>query len=254
MTLGRGWLVCWVLCLGCQSFALPEEAESQPQAESGERPLGYYDPTVAQDPAASRSDLAVAAEQLQAGNEAAACEHLGKYLARHPEHFEARQHYAELLAALDRPEAAQAEFARCVAQAQEHGPTTLARRVQCHARLVELAEADDDQYGRRLHRGIGLYLLAVQRAKLGDPGGDFPVEALLCRAAGDLTVAHGRQPVEARPCWYLYKVWSAAGKQAVAMRWLQRARAAAPFTTLTPAERRGLELACRAADRSPLPH
>ncbi len=251
--LRRAWPFCWLLCLGCQTIALPDDEDPQSPAGAEQRPLGFFDVGLTQHPEATRSDLSLAAEQLQQGNEAAACEHLAKYLTSHPDHDEVRQHYAELLVSLQRPDEARAQFELGMAQAQERGESTLRRRIQCHGRLMELAAAADDEYSRRLHRGIGLYLLALQRAKLGACDSELSVEGLLCRAAGELTVARGHQPGQARPCWYLYKVWSALGQSRPAARWLQRARAAAPFTVLPPAARRGLELACRATERPTLP-
>ena len=247
MTVRGSWLVCWLVCLGFQVVACPDDdGEPLAQPPGGEqRPVGYYDPLVVQQPAATRSDLSLAAEQLEQGNAAAACDHLGKYLQSHPLHDEVRWHYAELLARLERRSEARREYLRFLAQAQERGEATAPERIQCHLRLMRMAEADDDESGRRLHRGVGLYLLAVQRAKLGDNDGELPVEGLLCRAAGELTGAYLHGPQAAQPCWYLYKVWSALGQGATARRWLARATALAPFTDMTPAEQRGLALAIR---------
>jgi hypothetical protein len=113
---------------------------------------------------------------------------------------------------------------------------------------MEIADADDDEYALRYHRGVGLYLLAQERAKLGDLNGPLPLEALLCQAAGELTTARSVRPAEAQPCWYLYKVWSALGQESAAKRWLARAMSAASFGPLTPSEQRGLELAYRMRD------
>ena len=240
MTLRRGWLLASVLVLGCQTLALPGV---DADGEAG-RPLGFYDGTLADDPAATRSALSLAAEALQQGDERAACEYLGKYLTTRPEHSEVRLHYAELLLRLERRTEARAEYQRFIAFAQERGDQTLDQRIVCHSRLLEMALVEDDEYSIRYHRGLGLYLLALERVKLGDIEAVLPVESLLCRAAGELTTARQLRPQEAQPCWYLYKVWSALGQQSAAMRWLQRTAAAAPFALLTAAERRELQLAC----------
>src|SRR5437763_1610826 len=95
-------------------------------------------------------------------------------------------------------------------------------------------------------RGIGLYLLARQRAALPDSEGELSCEGLLCKAAGELTLARLRRPDEARPCWYLYEVWSELAQRQPALRWLRAAEEAAPAGGLTPAEQRGLQRAwCR---------
>ena len=240
MTLRRGWLCGCVLVLGCQTLVLPD---ADADDESG-RPLGFYDCTLADDPAATRSALSLAAEALQQGDERAACEHLGKYLSTRPQHNEVRLHYAELLLRLERRAEARQEYGRFIALAQEGGEKTLDQRIVCHSRLLEMAMSEDDEYSIRYHRGLGLYLLALERVKLGDIDGALPVESLLCRAAGELTTARQLRPGEAQPCWYLYKVWSALGQQSAAARWLERAAAVAPFALLTAAEQRELQLAC----------
>jgi hypothetical protein len=124
------------------------------------------------------------------------------------------------------------------------------QRLHCHGALREIADAEDDDYGVHLHRGIALYLLALRRARLPEPEGELSMESLLCRSAGELGLARSVRPTEAQPCWYLYLVWSALGQQTPAARWLERARDAAPFTLLTPSEHRGLQLTLRARDTS----
>jgi hypothetical protein len=245
MPLRRSWLVWCLLCLGCQSLALPEGENADPEAE---RPLGYYDQDVARDSGVTSSPLSLAAEAIRQGDEAAACRHLACYLTDHPGHFEVRVHYADLLLHQDRREEARAEFVRCIAQAQERGQRTLRERIHCHGRLLDMAETEDDEYGMHLHRGLGLYLLAIERAELGDgEDGPLPVQAILCRAAGELTTARTLKPGASQPSWYLYKVWSALGQPAAAERWLRRTREIAAFDPLTPAEQRELQLALRAA-------
>jgi hypothetical protein len=237
MTLRRKWLLACVLCLGCQTLDLPD-GDAEP-----DRPLGFYDKTLVDDPAATRSHLSLAAEALQNGDENGACQHLGQYLATRPEHNEVRLHYAELLARHERRTEARAEYIRFIAVAQERGEQTLDDRILCHSRLMEMAAAEDDAFGMHYHRGLGMYLLATARVKLGDLDDALPLEGILFRAAGELTTARQLRVGEAQPCWYLYKVWSALGQQNAATRWLLRAEAAAPFSVLTPAEQRGLQLA-----------
>jgi hypothetical protein len=244
MTRRRGWVLCWLLCVGCQAAG-----PGTPGGED-ERPLGFFESTLTGLPQAARSHLSQAAALLEKGEETAAAEHLAIYLTHHSEHFEVRVHYAELLFRRAQLGLAREEFARSIAQAQERGDQTLRQRLHCHGMLLEIAEIENDQYASHFHRGVGLYLLALERSKLPDPAGQLPVEGLLCRAAAELAVARAERPDEARPCWYLHQVWSALGQQGPATRWLERASAAAPFTSLTPAEQRGLQLA---ASARPLP-
>jgi hypothetical protein len=146
---------------------------------------------------------------------------------------------------LKRPQDARAELLSIVRFAQDQKESDAADLVQCHSRLVDLAEEAGDDYEAHLQRGIGLYLLAGQRAALDDPGGALPAEGLLCKAAAELTEARALSPGAARPCWYLHAVWSRLGQAAAARRCLNAAAAAAPFGDLTPAEQRGLVLANR---------
>jgi tetratricopeptide (TPR) repeat protein len=258
MGLRRLWVICWLTCLGCHSIVLPDtgsdpelaaslwqQGQVAMQAGEADTAIGFYEQSLAADPSATRSHLSLAAAYLEKGNETSACAQLEKYLQAHPEHHQVRMHYAELLVRLERTTEAKDEFRRFIAEAQERGNSTLGQRIHCHSRLMQLAQDEDDDYGIHLHRGIGLYLLALERAKLADPQGQLSVESLLCRAAGDLSVAHARQPEQAQPCWYLCQVWAALGQQQLTLRWLRRTEGAAPFTPLTPAEQRQLELVCR---------
>src|SRR5208337_4842084 len=118
-----------------------------------------------------------------------------------------------------------------------------AHLIHCHARLMEIAESIEDDYDEHLHRGIGLLLLAQQRAILPEPEGELPAEGLLCKAAGELTLARTDRPAEARPNWYLHEVWSRLAQRQPALRCLRAAVDAAPFSYLTGAEKRNLHVA-----------
>src|SRR5207302_1552753 len=134
---------------------------------------------------------------------------------------------------------------RYAAEAQDVAEVDMRQRIHAHGRLMELAEQAGDGYEMHLQRGIGLFLLACCRAELDQPEGELPAEGLLCKAAGELTVAHNLRPEDARPCWYLYATWSRLGQKALANRWLHEAMSAAPHAQLTPAEQRSLEIAAR---------
>jgi hypothetical protein len=79
--------------------------------------------------------------------------------------------------------------------------------------------------------------------RLGDDADPGDVERLLCKAAAALKEAQAREPDDARPAWYLYRVWSRLDQPRPAERALRQALAAAPFSRLTPTESRDLALA-----------
>jgi tetratricopeptide (TPR) repeat protein len=256
-----GWLWLCVLSVGCQSVAPLAAAEAPPAGAAAEqlwrqgreamrqgRPaeaIRYYEQSLAADGARARNHLSLAAAYLEKGDEAAAAPHLAQYLATFPEHHVVRAHYAELLLRLHRPGEARRQFERFIADTQDVPELASKYLIHCHSRLMEIAQAEGDEYDEHLHRGIGLYLLACERAELPYPDeGELTVEGVLCRAAGELTMARMRRRDEARPCWYLYEVWSRLAQPRPALRHLREADAAAPFSYLTPAEKRDLHLAC----------
>ncbi len=249
MSVRRGWVVVWFACLGCQSLValeldgegnsagqqLWEQGQQAMRAGRPERAVGYYEQSLAADPGFTRNHMSLAAAYLEAGNDEAACVHLAKYVAAHPEHVIIRSHYAELLLRLHRCRDARREFELFVAAAQDQADAMARHLVHCHTRLMEIAELEEDDYAAHLHRGIGLYRLACERVGVGDPEGELPVEGLLCKAAIELAQARDQRPREARPCWYLYKVWAHLAQKQAALLWLRRACEAAAFTELTPA-------------------
>jgi len=165
-----------------------------------------------------------------------------------PEVLLMRCRYADLLLEQKQLKEARQEMELFVRDAQEMGDAALKHLIHTHSRLMELAQAEEDEYGEHLHRGIGLCLLARQRAALPEPDGELSCEGLLCKAAGELAVARRLRPDDARPCWYLYLVWSRLAQQQPARRWLAAAAERAPFGALTPGEQRGLQLALRRHD------
>lgn len=213
-----------------------------------ERAIELYQRSLAVDPHLTRNYLGLAAAWLSKGEDTRACLHLTLYVAAHPEHVSVRIQYAELLRRLKRREEASEEFERVVADVQDHKEATNEHLLHCHSRLMELAEERGDEYDEHLQRGIGLYLTAVQHAEL--LRGGQSVEGQLCKAAAELTLARELRPEEARPLWYLHKAWSRLAQSQPAARSLRAAVAAAPFSYLTPAEQRGLFLACRQLDHT----
>ncbi|MCS7047352.1 MAG: hypothetical protein NZO58_13420 [Gemmataceae bacterium] len=195
------------------------------------------------------NQLSQAASCLAAGDERQACVHLGRYVARQPNHRGVGFTYAELLLKLGHHVEAREQYERLVVLCLEAASTDVQQLIHCHGRLVVLAELAGDDYEAALHRGVGLYWLAQARARLGDPTGELPLEAILWKAAGCLATAHSLGPDEARPCWYLYVVWRQLAQAEPARRWLRQAQQAAAFSHLNAAERRQLELAWNHAQR-----
>jgi len=220
-----------------------EQGQHAMQLGHPDKAIACYEQSLLLDPHFAQAHLSLAAARLELGDEAGACPHLGRYVEAKPTEAAVRGHYAELLFRLKRYREAREQFERFVVDAQELGEAPAKELLHCHARLVEVAEWEDEAYAEHLHRGIGLLLLARARAELSDVEKDPVQESLLCKAAGELTLALQARREEARPCWYLHEVWSALGQRSLADRWLRDARAAAPFTYLTPTEQFSLHLA-----------
>ena len=228
--MGKRAVLLWslpLLGLGCAVLSPPSgEPAPQPAAVDTVEPA---------DP------LKLAAECLERGDDAAARPHLARYIAAHPDHVAIRVHLAEVLMRTGRRTEAQREFERYVADAQGAGADQ--HLIHVHTRLVEIAAADGDAYRERLHRGIGLFLLAKQVQAKQEDGGPEP-EKLLFKAAAELKEAAKANPDDARAYWYSYEVWVHLGQSLPARTSLRRARDCAPLSDLTSAEREGLSAAC----------
>lgn len=217
----HGWLLLSIFCLSCHALTSAEPEGMPPESNAGLAP------------ALAETDVAMPPPSGM---------QLAQFVATHQDEPLLRARFAELLFGQKHLPEAQAEFERYVAAAQDDEGA--ARHViHCHSRLMEIAEECEDGYAEHLHRGIGLYLLAREREALPDPDEALPVEALLCKAAAELSLARRERGGEARPCWYLHEVWSHLGQSQPARRWLREAVAEAPFSYLTPCEQRRLTLA-----------
>jgi hypothetical protein len=257
------WLTLLLVAAGCHTVLPAEDADQSnqaaqqqqpvaPEAASGELTNAVAENAPAPEPDPARSHLSEAATCLEKGDEEHACPHLARYLAVHPEHLVVRGQYAELLMRLQRWPEARSEYERCAADAQELGEGGLRQQVHCHTRLMEIAEAQEQEYDEHLHRGIGLYLLARVQAAGSEADGEYP-ESLLCKSAAELSLAHLERRDQAQPCWYLYQVWTRLAQRGPALRCLRQAEQAAPFSYLTPREQDGLHLACCRRESLPLP-
>jgi hypothetical protein len=183
-----------------------------------------------------------AAALVGQGDDEGALPYLARYVADHPEHLTARAYLAELFWRLKRPADARREFERFCADAQDQPDPDPARGqlLHGHSRLAEIAAAQEDGFGQHLNRGVGLWLLARRAAEVGADGSP-PAEGVLCRAAGELTLALRERPDSARANWYLYQVWTDLAQRQPAERCL-RAAGSAVSSDLTPAERTALAL------------
>jgi tetratricopeptide (TPR) repeat protein len=248
MAVRRGWLGLCLICFGCHS--LPP-LEKEPRSSAGqnwekgqtamrqgktEEAIWCYQQALAADPSFTRNHLSLAAAYLKQNNAESACAHLAHYVEAHPDQLLNRARYAELLLKLHRLPEARTQFEQLVCDAQGQTGSVSFDLIHCHGRLMEIAQESDDRYDEHLHRGIGLFLLSQKGAALPASEEAFPKESLLCKAAAELTLAHLQRPDEARPCWYLYEVWSRLGQRQPALRRLREAEAAAPFSSLSPTE------------------
>lgn len=215
------------------------------EADRFEEAIRQFELTLRLDPQLVTVRLSLAAAHLALGQEDQAEPHMRAYLNVRPEHFLVRMPYAELLLKLDRPKEALAELERFTAEVQNHPELAEEHLIGCHTRLMEVADRIGDEYLERLNRGIGLYLLATKRAELGGKQARQAEEELLCKAAGELTLARVQRPDEARPSWYLRGVWNRLGQRQPADRSLRETEQRVGLSTLTPAEVRDLWLATR---------
>ena len=214
------------------------------QGKAGEA-ITLYKRSLSADGQFTRNHLGLAAAYLEQGDETSACNHLGSYVSAHPTDLSTRSQYAELLLRQRRYLEARGQWELVVADAQAREGDWLKPLIEAHSRLVELAEVADDPYEEHLNRGIGFYLLAQRQQQLGDGLGGLTCEGLLCKAAGELSAAQDVRQSEAKPAWYLYRVWRQLGQHQPAQCALQSALRAAPFSHLSAAEHRSLLLAER---------
>jgi tetratricopeptide (TPR) repeat protein len=213
------------------------------EADRIEEAIGQFQLCLRLDPNYSQAHLSLAAAHLAVSRERTAEMHIRAYLKAHPDHFLIRWHLAELLFRRERHKDAAFEFHRYLTAAQLRDDISIELLVRCHTRLMETSMALNDEYGERLNRGIGLYLLARRRAEMGDAESRQAAEELLCKSAAELTLARMERPDEARPVWYLHRVWSGLSQSQPACRCLRLAVRQALPGTLTPAERREMALA-----------
>ncbi len=189
----------------------------------------------------SENELSLAAYHLEKGEYSRACVYLSHYVRTHPENLRARAHYADLLLCLGEFHQASQEYGQYILLSQEAKEDLLPEQIHSHRRIMEIAEILRDEYDFHLNKGIGLYLLA--QCKGCDKEFQVHGESLLCQAAGELCHARLLEPGQARPCYYLYLVWSRLGQKQLALRCLREAQENAAFSFLTPMEQEEMVLA-----------
>jgi hypothetical protein len=86
------------------------------------------------------------------------------------------------------------------------------RAIARHAQAMLEARQAGDDYAEYLHRGIGLFHLALQHAESGPGFHRETAEAALVRAAMALSHAQRLRPQAARPPVYLAEVWRLLGQ------------------------------------------
>lgn len=231
--------------LGCTALAPqapPPAQEKAPSQRTSEKPAIREAERSKPSEIDSRQLLKAAAKCLDEGDEAAALPLLAGYVEANPDHAIVRAHLAELLLRLHQPHQAKEQLERYVADAQEQGEPVDQHLVHAETKLVDIAIEQGDAYSERLHRGIGLFVLAERAAK-GDNVDEAFVEKTLFQAIAQLDQAAKESPDEARPHWYLYEAWSRLGQRLPADTHLRRARNLSVASGLTPAEAHALALA-----------
>jgi hypothetical protein len=199
--------------------------------------IGNFQLCLRLDASQCQAHLGLAATYLALGRDPDALIHLRHYLKAQPDHFLIRWHLAEVLLRLAQPTEARQHLERFLIAVQNRPMLEGEHVLRCHTRLMDVACLQGDSYAEHLHRGIGLLLLAQRKAETGsDAATRRAVEELLCKSAAELTLARLERPEEARPAWYLHRVWLALAQRQNAERWLRTAQHQATPGTLTPAE------------------
>jgi hypothetical protein len=219
------------------------------QKGDSQKAIELFEESLASDSKLVRNYLSLAAAWMDRNNEVKASLYLALYVAAHPEHLAVRFQYIDLLERQKRATEVRLELDTLIAEIQEMDSIPEDQLIHCHSKLMQMGEASENEYEEHLHRGIGLYLLSRQRDMLGKDPEMFCSEGLLCKAAAELTLAARIRADEARPQLYLHAVWSRLRQSQPAGKSLRAAEDAAPFTYLTPAEHRRLQLASRQRDQ-----
>ena len=179
-------------------------------------------PVLVESPADSA--LERAADLLERGDSASALPHFRTYLTAFPEAVAVRFQLAELLFRLNKPHDARAEFETCLAGfASSSKP--MPQLVQCHTRLMALAEDRGDDFGEHLHRGIGLYLLVRRWDADSARRDEVAAEQTLSQALDALAAAARLRPGDAAVAEHRALILDRLGLPSAAIRWTSRPEA-----------------------------
>jgi hypothetical protein len=184
--------------------------------------------------------LARAAACLDRGDDVAAVPHLTEHVRLHPDEVMTRAMLAELLFRLHRYPAARTEFERVVVDAQEMTGKPRDHLVHCHTRLMQVAEADGDEFAEQLNRGIAMLLLVKKWDTDEDRADDRATEAALGKAVKALRAAKAERPDDPRVNLYLVEVYERMRLAASARGSRSAVVFGSPFA-LTPGERNRLQ-------------
>lgn len=240
-----------LLLLALAGMARAEEAKVSPEAEllwkrgqvslekgNAKQAVSEFREALqaSQDFAKAHYSMAVAC--LSLGNDLLASVHLKIYLDLEPENIIARQNFADLLLRLEQVDQARDQFERFIQDAQKFGAEAHRLLIHSHSRLMTIAQQEGDQYSEHLHRGIGMYYLGLEidRNPANSQGEPQSREAILFRAAAELTQARMLRTDQVKSCWYLYLVWDRLSCSQPASRWLRLVSQDASLTQLSPRE------------------
>lgn len=238
-------LGCLISCVGCFApFSWPEAwrnpAESQPQlhtsAKTTELPVATEsaDPIDNPEPEAAESEatfdstiaedaLAKAAEHLDRDENREALPYLRAYVKANPDAVMIRAYLAELYLRLGETENASREFHTVIDIAETMSGPIRDHRVHCHTRLMEMAQADGDDFAEYLNRGIGLYLLVKRWDAEPGRSDEIVAEQTLSQALQAFREAEKYDSSDPRPQLWRAKVLDRLGQGAAADTARQRA-------------------------------
>ena len=174
----------------------------------------YASPSVPEPVEAFIDHLAFAADCLDRGDTTAAIPHLADHVRLNPDHVLIRSLLAEQLLKLGKYADAGIEFERVADTYCNDLATHRESLVQCHTRLMQIAQERGNEFEESFHRGAGLLLMVegwnpkVQDANL--------TERTLSQALTNLRDAAEKNPNDARTQLLLGDLLSRMGQHGAA--------------------------------------
>ena len=200
-------------CIGLPKYVDPPVSESQLPVQTED----------------SVDSLALAAECLDRGDSTKAVTHLADHVRKNPDQVMFRSMLAEQFLKLGRFSEARMEFER---SADEYRIDTAKHRdelIQCHTRLMQIAQDQSDEFAERFHRGAGLLL--VIESWNGKEQDSKLKERTLSQALAQFRQALERKPDDAMANLMLGKVLLRMGQHAAARSAFLKANTAAPVVS-----------------------